>query len=298
MASVRRTATPRSSPTLPSSPLPRVRENGLRGSRVRTSYVCLAAFTLNPAAVDACPPTRFRSSGYHGTAGRADLQAGHSEQRGGLTLPVTDLAIVRPRLTRVGGASNRAQPPVASRRPQHRPAPHTSQGYRFTLSRGGDSHPLSLAQPLRFTLDPRDPVRVAQRLALDSSRWSAVEPRAEPPERRVWCRASQDFPRHAAHPAEREGWQPPTPTSGPGVTQVGSGAVYHTPRRVAHKEPPYRLLHPNPSPAKKVKIDTHPTHPLHWSSNGPPQPPHTTPHRANKRAPHRAPHCAPRTVHV
>jgi hypothetical protein len=170
----------------------------------------------------ACPPTRFQSSGYHGTAGRAKSPGGVLGAEWELHPPRYTPSYRAPRVmfSPVSRASNRSQPPVASRRPQHRRAPHTSQGYKFTLSHGPDSHRVSHAQPPGF--GPRDPFRVAQRLALDSSRWSAVEPRAEPPERRVRCRASQDFPRHAARPAEREGWQSPTPTSGPGVTQVGS----------------------------------------------------------------------------
>jgi len=53
--------------------------------------------------------------------------------------------------SRVSGASTRAQPPVASRRPQHRPAPHRSSRYGFPASPGGDLHPRSLAQLPGFT---------------------------------------------------------------------------------------------------------------------------------------------------
>ena len=129
--------------------------------------------------------------------------------------------------SRVSGASTRAQPPVASRRPQHRPAPHRSSRYGFPASPEGDSHPLSHAQPPGFapgTLYASPNHQTPSPLGL------RVRSKEGVLQRRVWCRASQDFPRHAAHPAEREGWQSPTPTSGPGVTQVGSGAVYHTPR--------------------------------------------------------------------
>ena len=61
--------------------------DALRGSRVSAQYLHLPAFTPNPAAVQACPPTKFQSSGYHGTAGRADLQAGCSAKSGNLTHP-------------------------------------------------------------------------------------------------------------------------------------------------------------------------------------------------------------------
>jgi len=106
--------------------------------------------------------------------------------------------------SRVSGASSLPRPPGALRHPQHRPAPHASRSYGFTPRRGWDSHPLSQAQPWGFC--PHDHFRVAQRLAPDpSGLWSAVEPKAVPRTRCVECRASQDFPRHAASPAFPQG---------------------------------------------------------------------------------------------
>jgi hypothetical protein len=70
-----------------------------RGSPVRAWYECLPAFTPIPSRFFvAFPPTRFQELGVlrHGTAGQ-DPRRGNSEQRGSFTLPVTGLAIVRPR---------------------------------------------------------------------------------------------------------------------------------------------------------------------------------------------------------
>jgi hypothetical protein len=74
---------------------------------------------------------------------------------------------------------------------------------------------------------PEDPFRVAQRLALDPSRWSAVEGGC-PLQRRVWCRASQDIPPARGSPGRGGRWRPPVLTSGPGTT------------REAGLPPPYR----------------------------------------------------------
>jgi hypothetical protein len=129
----------------------------------------------------------------------------------------------------VSRASSLPQPPAISRWPQHRPAPHASQRYVFPLPRGGDLHPLSHAQPLGFTLDPRDPFRVAQPTPGSPQVWIAVEPRAVPPTRRVWCCTSPHFRRHAAHPAEGRGGGPYPPCPAPAPTGRSVTNVLGTP---------------------------------------------------------------------
>ncbi len=191
----------------------------------------LAAFTPNPAAVYGLSPYEVPQIGVprHSRASRSPGGTLGAEWE--LHPPRYRPSYRAPPVmnSRVSGASTRAQPPVASRRPQHRPAPHTSQGYRFTPSREGDSHPRSLAQPPGF--GPGDPVRVAQRLT-PSPLGLRVRSKEGVLQRRVWCRASQDVPPARGSPGRAEGWQPPTPTSGPGVTRAGSPPVYHTaPRR-------------------------------------------------------------------
>lgn len=102
--------------------------------------------------------------------------------------------------SRVSRASNRSQPPVASRRPQHRPAPHVSQGFRPAPRPG-------LAPGFPHTalgVRPEDPFRVALLPCLIPhfrGDWSGVERAAMPPQRPVECRASEDLPQHAASPA-------------------------------------------------------------------------------------------------
>jgi hypothetical protein len=84
---------------------------------------------------------------------------------------------------------------------------------------------------------PEDPFRVAQRLALDPSRWSAVEGGC-PLQRRVWCRASEDFPPHAAHPAE--GGVGGLPSSRPAPAPPGKRVCPHptAPARPGQGLPP------------------------------------------------------------
>jgi len=129
---------------------------------------------------------------------------------------------------------------------------------------------------------PEDPFRVAQRLALDPSRWSAVEGGC-PLQRRVWCRASQDFPRHAAHPAEGGGGGSPTP-SRPAPAPPGKWVCPHptapappgqglSPKGTSISPPlllpiacNYRLSY-HPEPAQTIGVQT-PLPPGH-----PPRPP-------------------------
>jgi hypothetical protein len=116
----------------------------------------------------------------------------------------------------VAGPPDLPWPPVASPQPQHRRAPHTSQRYVFPLSRGGDSHPLSHAQPLGFTLGtlsgspnlalgpPRYGVRSSRRLCPDAPRLVLHEP---------------PFPEACSSPGRGGRWRPPVLTSGPGANR-------------------------------------------------------------------------------
>jgi len=92
-------------------------------------------------------------------------------------------------------------------------SPHAAGGIRTpfpTLSpRGSPRGPF----PRRPTSSPESP-RV----------WSAVEGGC-PLQRRVWCRASQDFPRHAAHPAEGGGGG--LPSSRPAPAPPGKWVCPH-----------------------------------------------------------------------
>ena len=176
---------------------------GPGGSRVRTWYATGSRLRLAHAAA----ATRFplRGSGARGTTGHgvgvADPRRPVSEKGGSRTLPVTGLAVVRPRLWLPWSAG----PPVSL-------SPLVPRG---TLSTGllrtrdgamGSPHPVGGPfthfpavspgglPPGPFPGRPISP-------PIPRGMWIAVEPEAVPPERRVWCRASQDFPRHAAHPA-------------------------------------------------------------------------------------------------
>ena len=82
----------------PSSPLPRVQGMGREVPALGHGTCGLPPSVLPMLPDSAFPPTRFQSSGYSSRSTGDPLQAGRSEQRGSCTLPVTGLAIVRPRL--------------------------------------------------------------------------------------------------------------------------------------------------------------------------------------------------------
>jgi len=83
---------------------------------------------------------------------------------------------------------------------------------------------------------PEDPFRVAQRLVLDPSRWSAVEGGC-PLQRRVECCASQDIPPARSFPGRREGWRPLLLHVRP-RHHPGSGSAPTLPRRPGRVKAP------------------------------------------------------------
>ncbi len=220
----------------PSSPPPELRTP--RGEAPPLERGTIAFPPSHPCcrAFFAFPPTRSQKLGVlQRTPAGQDPRRGNSEQRGDRTLPVTGLAIVRPRLS--GPYGSPGAPPVF---PGQRGFQSPSAPCRLATTSApacsahvievcvpsmpwGDSHPLSHAQPLGFTLGALS--GSPNRLALSPPRYVDCG-RAEgcAPTRRVWCRASQDLPPARGSPGRGGRWRPPVLTSGPGATrEVGHG---------------------------------------------------------------------------
>jgi len=126
-----------------------------RGSPVRAWYALPSR--LHALAAALFSPFPLRGSKARGTPardGRAGPQAGQLGAEREFHPPRYRPSYRAPRVmfSPVSRASSLPQPPVASRRPQHRPAPHASWRYVFPPCRGPDSHRVSHAQPLGFTL--------------------------------------------------------------------------------------------------------------------------------------------------
>lgn len=178
-----------------------VRPRYLPPSRLR--YALAACVALSPYEVPELGVLRARPR-LHGP------QAGGSEQRGSRTPPVTGLAIVRPRLSGAGLPSRfpwSAGPPV-SLSPLV-PRGTLSTGLLRTRDRAmGSPHPVGGtcthfpavspggSPPGPFPGRPISP-------PIPRGMWIAVEPEAVPPERRVECGASQDFPPAPRFPGVR-----------------------------------------------------------------------------------------------
>jgi len=174
----------------------------------------------------AFPPTRFRSSGYYGAAQRGGTPGGALGEERESHPPLFGLAIVGPPVARVGAQAGLPPGPTPSRAHDHRPPPHASWGYGFTPSRGGDSHPLSPGQPPGFTPGT---LSASPNLLAPSPLGYGVRSKGGTPQRRVWCRASQDVPPARGSPG-REG-------------RCG-GLPHPRPAPAPHREE----VHPQPSP--------------------------------------------------
>lgn len=215
IASVRFAGTPHGYPCpfLPAATGP---GHGPRGSRVRAWYLRLAAFATPRRLFCPFPLRGSKAQGTPGTAGLHGLQAGRSEQRGSFTLPVTGLAIVRPRL--VSGQQG-LQSPSAPWRLTTPSAPACSARvigiWVLPIPRPGLAP--GFPRPA-LGVRPQDPFRVAQPSYF--------------PFHGVGVRSKEGFPSSAAFgaaparisPGTRltrlspSGWRPLGYSSGPGTT--------------------------------------------------------------------------------
>lgn len=174
-----------------------------------------------------------------------------SEQRGSCTLPVTGLAIVRPRLVSGQRGIQSLSAPWYLAIPS---APACSARviglWVHPIPRGG------LASPFpgpALGVCPRT-LSVSPNLVPLSR--GGLQSKGHTPQRCVWCCASQDFPRHAAHPAFAIGLAGPRllvrPRRHPGRF------VPSIPHRVAHKELQTLLLTSTHRLQPRPKLDNPP----------------------------------------
>jgi hypothetical protein len=112
----------------------------------------------------------------------------------------------------------------------HRPPPHASWGYGFAPRRGGDSRPLSHAQPVGFTLGTLSASPNVQRLAPGSPGYGVRSKEGVPSSAAFGAAPARIFPRHAAHPAEGGVAGPPHLHVRP-RHHPGSGSAPTLPRR-------------------------------------------------------------------
>ena len=151
------------------------------------------------------------------------------------------------------------------------------------IPRGGFAPPFPRSA---LGVRPEDPFRVAQRLALDPSRWSAVEGGC-PLQRRVECCTSQDIPPACSFPGRGGRWRPPVLTSGPGTTrEVGLPPPYHAglagsrPRAQGTSISPLLLL---PNTCNQGLLQAH-SLPVASPDNRGPDPPRPSPRATSPRS--------------
>ena len=133
----------------PSSPLPRVQGVGREVPALEPVTCVLPPSLRTDRFLRPFPLRSSKARGTPGTVNVSRLQAGSLGAERGSHPPCYRPSYRAPPVmnSRVSGASTRAQPPVASRRPQHRPAPHRSSRYGFPASPGGICTPVHWPSP-------------------------------------------------------------------------------------------------------------------------------------------------------